>query len=348
MNKDDEDTEEFTIRPKVILPKTSKISFKKSIKSTNGNNSSKSRRSNLTFRQDDDEIGQDDDDLEINLNINNTKKTSKPLLSSNLSFQNLKRDTINNQRRINLSKYKSLSATPELQKESILPSPESSNNKVTNIDDIQIDENFQEFEFDEEDPDNNPIIANIQDIDPSIRQKYLQQQQLKSTPQLTQIKNYVPIETNKEPQENLSKRQLLKQLATEYKDSNYDDGSGEFEKHQQQEQLNVSTIKEESLGMHDFELSDSDMGTLKPTIDFTKKYNMEISESEQEEDEDNEYLKEVKILSIDEQIDRITLLIKDAKIENDLKIIKTKEITKELERVKDAKEMVLQRLNNLV
>ncbi|KAI5963152.1 uncharacterized protein KGF55_002944 [Candida pseudojiufengensis] len=336
-----DDSDDIQDTPNISIPKKSKLSFKKFKPVKNESDTSKtSRRSNLTFEQNDEE--KDEDDFDIRLTSNRSVLRDNTSKSSKLSFKSTRRENQQEQpRRIQLSKYKS--------KQPLTASTTIEPNQTDYIPDkIESDEALEVLSFDEEDPDNNPVIANIDEIDETFKQKYLNKRP--NLPEIKPAKKYVPIETNKEPSEEpLSRRKYLTQLSNEYKNFNYDDGTGEFEKQQRQQNQIVSDIIEEE-PLHDFELSDSDMGTIKkPNFDSTK-YNLEISESEND-DENNQNFKnmeEIKILSFEEQIENLTSLINAAEIETKLRSIKRTEILSEIDKYEDKKEKILLMLKNLV
>ena len=148
------------------------------------------------------------------------------------------------------------------------------------------------LDFDSENSENNPVIANIDELDfkfspqkePSIppnieiplrRSKRYEpptSSTLPYSPKPSLPRSYVPIHSNAEPQ-TISKRQYLNQIASEYNDDkNYDDGApSSTNKELQQPDFDPDS-------RYDYELSDEDMGVLKAkrNIDFEHKYNDEI------------------------------------------------------------------------
>ncbi|WLF81768.1 hypothetical protein PVL30_005568 [Lodderomyces elongisporus] len=140
----------------------------------------------------------------------------------------------------------------------------------------------------------------------------------------------IPSHSSFEP--HVSKRQFLKQLGEEYKDkNNYDDGSGDFE--QNNNNNNAVGAKGGGGGGGDDDdddddrnynnLNDEDMGVLKSQgIDFDRKFDWELqSENDAESGSESELkprtksrfiVPDVKILSVDEQIARISNLLNEA------------------------------------
>ena len=106
------------------------------------------------------------------------------------------------------------STTPETKRRPINLDKYRTNQKV--------DEEELLLELDDEDPENNPTIVNIDELkDPKldkIRQKYNSDMLPPLPPQ--EQKKYVPIETNRDPNEDIkmSVRKYANELINEYKD----------------------------------------------------------------------------------------------------------------------------------
>lgn len=218
------------------------------------------------------------------------------------------------------------------------------------------------LEFDKEDSEDNPVIANIDDLDfefspekePSVSPdvKIPSHRSASYEPPLTSqphspppslSRSYVPINPNAEP--TLSKRQYLNKVASEYQDEkNYDDGAPS---NQELRQPDFDPAPN-----NDYELSDEDMGVLKRNIDFENKYNDEIVSDYGSSDNDYGYnrhglgngsgyadcgygygfknerrrpnMPNVKVYTIQEQIERI---------ENALRLERAKQKQKEAAKV---------------
>ncbi|CAK9440034.1 uncharacterized protein LODBEIA_P41340 [Lodderomyces beijingensis] len=246
--------------------------------------------------------------------------------------------TTTSKRRMDLSRYMS-SSTPST-------NPLDPQSSLENID----GEELSLLEFDEDDPENNPVIANLEEFDilqlppppppPSLR---------RPEPPRDPPKKYVPIETNSMLR--TSKRQYLTDLGKEYQDErNYDDGTGDAEPKRLDElnRGNNNNNNDDDVHAAD-DLSDTDMGVLQSRgIDFENKFNREIA-SDIESDDETPKLKveEVKIYTAREQIERIGRMLEIAKRRKEEVLKKRADVLRMRDAVRRSREDLIRRLNSV-
>lgn len=311
MVNEDVDDDLFNEIEELNKTKNSKVQFKKKLTSNK-----KILRSKLSFQD-------DNDDVENNNDNDNYNDTSTIIPTSKILFK----------------KKLTKSTTPETKRRPINLDKYRTNQKV--------DEEELLLELDDEDPENNPTIVNIDELkDPKldkIRQKYNSDMLPPLPPQ--EQKKYVPIETNRDPNEDIkmSVRKYANELINEYKDEkNYDDGT---EKQEKEEQIEIDN--------DDIQLIDEDMGTLNTKIDFDNKFNFEIQTDHEEEDNDDDDRNdntnvEMKIPTVKEQIENITGLIKQFEITNREKQNLMTNLKIEKEELSQKKHDLIEELNRLV
>ncbi|KAI5968094.1 hypothetical protein CANMA_002596 [Candida margitis] len=241
--------------------------------------SSRSRRVSPIDNKPETEESNDNEDVQLNIKPSLTFQRRDPNESS--------------KRRLNLSKYKVSHKNDE---EVIEQTGGESVKEVPN--DQPLNEDLLEFD---NDPENNPVIANIDTLDfaiPAVGEFSFRRDFKVDSPRspsdesasgsrqsdnidTSQPSNrfasnnpsYVPIASNAEP--SLSKREYLNQIASEYNDDkNYDDGAATSSSLNQE--LRQQQPDYEAERNHDYELNDEDMGVLKHNVDFENKYNDEI------------------------------------------------------------------------
>ncbi|RCK64862.1 hypothetical protein Cantr_00824 [Candida viswanathii] len=264
-------------------------------------NFQKVQRTKLSFNDDDDEDGDDD-----NVTIEPTSKISF------LKRPNKSTTPEPTRRPIDLSKYR---------------------NKETPEEEILLDL--------DDDPENNPVIANIDELKGTGIDKIRQYNAPDMFPPPEPPKKYVPIETNRDPDDSkMSVRKYATALVNEYKDDkNYDDGTEKQEKEE--------TVEEGDAG-NEVQLDDEDMGTLSNRIDFDSKFDFEIQSEDDEEDEEDGNGGVVEILSVNEQILNIAGLIRQCEITQREKQNLLANLTIEKEELAEKKKELIGKLNSLV
>ncbi|KAI5959236.1 hypothetical protein KGF57_002174 [Candida theae] len=249
---------------------------------------------------------------------------------------------------------------------------------------------------DDDDPENNPVIANIDEL----RDMFSREREASLHPDIklpngrsasyeppstsfspppppNLPRSYVPIQSNAEP--TLSKRQYLNQIASEYNDAkNYDDGAASSTNREPR----PYDFAPGSLGgdtIHDYELSDEDMGVLKRKIDFENRYNDEIVSdygSSVSEDDHGGYRRNfgpnfepvdndfgygygvqhkwgkpkqsttIRVPTIQEQIKRIEHLIKLERAKHLQKSMHRANLLKRKEEIRKERDVLVQKLQN--
>ncbi|KAI3403032.2 hypothetical protein KGF56_004092 [Candida oxycetoniae] len=228
-----------------------------------------------------------------------------------------------NKRRIDISKYVTIDTDKE--RENVSRGEET--------------ERLDLLELDEEDPENNPVIANLDEFDLTIRQT-LKPPSPTPPPLALNSKKYVPI-SSPSSMPRTSARTYMKELSEEYKnENNYDDGTGgdlELRKHGLE-------IDDEEHEVN--ELSDNDMGVLKmPNIDFENKFNREIQSDDDEKAEEAETngqgrFKEVVIYTIEEQIENLSKKLEEA-------VSRKRQVDQRKQEILDQKRLIGQSRQNL-
>lgn len=334
---DEEDDDLFNEIEEINKNKNNKVQFKR--KPTTNKKLQRTKISfnnnNINQHDDDSQEDNDDDDDDDNRGISNIKTTSKISFRKKLT-KSISPDPI--KRPIDLSKYRKNNEDHEDDEEMLL-----------------------EFN-DEDDLENIPTIVNIDELnDPKfdkLREKYKSSQIFPpplSSKEEEQTKKYVPIETNRMLNDDtkISIRKYANALIDEYKDEkNYDDGT---ENQNQNQKVNDGGDGDGD-GDGEVQLNDEDMGTLNSKIDFNNKFNFEIQSDDDDDDDNsnNEEQQEIKqenqtnILTIKEQIQNITRLIKQFEITNKEKQNLLSNLIIEKQELSNKKQEVIEKLNNLI
>lgn len=337
---------------------TSKVSFKKK----SFNKPQKIQRNKLLFNIDDEE---EDEEKEGHDGEKNNINELKPVPSKGASLLRFNPRT-------KFTKEKS-SETEQPVKKPINLSRYQIDTKTTTTTD-NADQEIIPFELDEEDPENNPVITNIDDLNDEDNEEFAKlKSKLIATTTTSQIfnhsevltsankdtpKRYVPIETNRVPESlKLSIRQYTKALVNEYKDDkNYDDGTER--QNQEDQDLLLHDIND-----GDIELNDEDMGilTIGKRANFDdNKFNFEIhSDDDDEKEESDDRLHsenesndngniDFRIPTVEEQIMKINGLIKQLEVTKSEKQKLVQNLKIERDELTETKLELLEKLNNLV
>ncbi|CAX41257.1 putative uncharacterized protein [Candida dubliniensis CD36] len=354
MNIEDDDDDDLLSELNHELKNTqaSKVSFKRK----SFNKPQKIQRNKLSFNIDEEEEHDGDEDIkELKGVTTQIKSKGSSLLRFNPRAKFTKEKSSEPEQSIkkpiNLSRYQIDSTT-------------TTSTPVINDNDTIL------FELDEDDPENNPVITNIDDLKDEDSEEFVKlksklttsSQQLRQSQVLSSVsedtsKRYVPIETNRDPESSkLTARQYANALVNEYKDDkNYDDGT-ERQNQEDQEQL-LNDIND-----GDIELNDEDMGTLnmgKRSNFDDNKFNFEIhsDDADQEESDGQQHSEnesyddgniEFSIPTIEEQIIRINGLIKQFEVTKSEKQKLIQNLKIEQNELSETKSEVLEKLNNLV
>ncbi|KAK6458120.1 uncharacterized protein RJT20DRAFT_133561 [Scheffersomyces xylosifermentans] len=263
---------------------------------------------------------EENDDLEIKSSTE-TDVTILRSTNSNLNFIANRRKFQNKTSSTNKSKTVLKKAFPSNESEGQFGSTANNEAEAFNV----------ELDLDQ-DPENNPVIENIEELDDGLKQQF----SIRASPFVREPpKKYVPIETNRfEP---LSDKEMKKQLKAEYADEyNYDDGT-EKEPEKQEDTEDIVLTND------DLMVADEPVQKERSNLEINQNfYNLEISSEENSDTEEENRSKShnkitiKEIPTLDEQIESIRETLQDLqktrieyeaeklKIQNDLRIVQAR------------------------